>query len=133
MNTTRALAFASVQFAGPEHGPHVLRRRTTSRASRPPPLRSTPTQLTLDRNSTLAAADVGWFVVQFAGGDGFKVGSFTKATGTAPTSQSIAHGLGEVPKALILWTEGRSDETFSSASGDHASAGHRADRPPPAC
>ena len=76
-----------------------------------------PTQLTLDRNSTLAAADIGWFVVQFAGGDGFKVGSFTKAPGGAPASQAIAHGLGEVPKALILWTQGRPDETFSSASG----------------
>ncbi len=55
--------------------------------------------------------------MQFAGGDGFKVGSFTKAPGVAPTPQTIAHGLGEVPKALILWTQGRSDETFSSASG----------------
>ena len=54
-----------------------------------------------------AAADVGWFVVQFAGGDGFKVGSFTKAPGAAPAPQAIPHGLGEVPKALILWTEGR--------------------------
>ena len=76
-----------------------------------------PTQLTLDRNLTAATADVGWFVVQFAGGDGFKVGSFTKAPGGANTPQTIAHGLGEVPKALILWTQGRSDETFSSASG----------------
>ena len=55
--------------------------------------------------------------MQFAGGDGFKVGSFTKAPGGANTPQTIAHGLGEVPKALILWTQGRSDETFSSASG----------------
>ena len=116
VNTTRALAFASVQAGGQSMG------RTPYAANDVPGVASTtaaltPTQLTLQRNSTLDTADVGWFVVQFAGGDGFKVGSFTKAPGTAPTPQSIAHGLGEVPKALILWTEGRSDERFSSASG----------------
>ncbi len=116
VNTTRALAFASVQAGGQSMG------RTPYAANDVPGVASTtaaltPTQLTLQRNSTLDTADVGWFVVQFAGGDGFKVGSFTKAPGTAPTPQSIVHGLGEVPKALILWTEGRSDERFSSASG----------------
>jgi len=44
----------------------------------------------------------------------FKVGSFTKATGTAPASQIITHGLGTTPKALILWTNGKTSEAFSS-------------------
>ena len=116
VNTTRAIAFASGQNSGQSMGrtPYiandVLGVATATAAL-------SPTQLTLDRNSTLAAADIGWFVVQFAGGNGFKVGSFTKTPGAAPASQAIAHGLGEVPKALILWTQGRSDETFSSASG----------------
>jgi hypothetical protein len=116
VNTTRAIAFASGQAGGQSMGrtPYAANdimgvAMTTAALS--------PTQLTLDRNSTLDTADVGWFVVQFAGGNGFKVGSFTKATGAAPASQSIPHGLGEVPKALILWTEARPDESFSSSSG----------------
>src|SRR5262249_4345739 len=64
-------------------------------------------QLTLDRDNTAAAADVGWFVVQFDGGTPYKVGSFTKSTATG--TQTIAHGLGQVPKAMILWAEGKSD------------------------
>jgi peptidase C25-like protein len=61
-------------------------------------------QITLDRNSTAAAADVAWFVVQFDGGSPYKVGSFTKSATTGP--QTIAHGLGQAPKAMILWSEG---------------------------
>ena len=116
VNTTRAIAFASVQAGGQSMGrtPYSA-NDATGVASITAAL--SPTQLTLDRSLTAATADVGWFVVQFAGGDGFKVGSFTKAPGVAPTPQTIAHGLGEVPKALILWTQGRSDETFSSAAG----------------
>ena len=53
--------------------------------------------------------------MQFDGGTPFKVGSFTKSAATG--NQTIAHGLGQVPKALLLWTEGRTDETFSSPSG----------------
>ncbi|HXI28300.1 MAG TPA: hypothetical protein VNG89_07755, partial [Vicinamibacterales bacterium] len=64
-------------------------------------------QLTLDRANTAAAADVAWFVVQFDGGTPYKVGTFTKSTTTG--TQSIAHGLGQVPKAMILWAEGKSD------------------------
>jgi hypothetical protein len=48
---------------------------------------------------------------------GFEVGSFTKTTGAAPASQVIPHGLGQTPKAIILWTESRPDTTFSSANG----------------
>jgi hypothetical protein len=32
-----------------------------------------------------------------------KVGTFAKATGAAPVSQTVTHNLGETPKALILW------------------------------
>jgi hypothetical protein len=58
---------------------------------------------------------MGWFVVQFDGGTGLKVGSFTKST--AAGAQVIPHGLGQTPKAMIFWTEGRPDETFSNATG----------------
>lgn len=42
-----------------------------------------------------------------------KVGSFTKRTTTG--TQVVAHGLGGLPKALILWTSGRTDETLSAS------------------
>ena len=57
---------------------------TTCWESRPPPRRSRRRSSRCDRNNTVDTADIAWFVVQFAGGDGFKVGSFTKATGAAP-------------------------------------------------
>jgi hypothetical protein len=116
VDLTRTIAFSGVQVGGQSMGrsayagddvPGVASFTTSLSA----------TQLTLNRTSTAAAADVGWFVVQFAGGTGFKVGSFIKPTGTAPVSQSIAHGLGEAPKALILWTEAQRDETFSTSTG----------------
>ena len=47
---------------------------------------------------------------------GFEVGSFTKTTSAAPTAQVIPHGLGQAPKAIILWTEGRPDTTFSGTT-----------------
>ena len=116
-NTTRAVAFGSVQgSSGQNMGstPYVADdvpgvACVTAAVS--------PTQLTLDRNSTVDTADVGWFVIQWAGGTGFKVGSFTKTTGTGPVTQTIAHGLGEAPKALILWTTARTDESFGRGSG----------------
>jgi hypothetical protein len=43
-----------------------------------------------------------------------KVGSFLKSTGGAPASQVVPHGLGRTPKALILWTDGKTNETFSA-------------------
>ena len=119
VNTTRAIAFASVQAGGQSMGRTSVRRRTTCLGVASATAALSPTQLTLDRNSTLATADVGWFVVQFAGGDGFKVGSFTKAPGVAPTSQTIAHGLGEVPKALILWTQGAIRRDVQQRIGHH--------------
>jgi hypothetical protein len=72
--------------------------------------------LRLRRNNTADTADLGWFVVQFDQGPGFKVGSFTKSTGAAPASQVIAHGLGSTPKAIIFWTDGQTNETFNAAS-----------------
>ena len=47
-------------------------------------------------------------------GSSFKVGSFTKTIAVAPVSQVVAHGLGETPKALILWTNGKTDELIDS-------------------
>ena len=44
----------------------------------------------------------------------FKTGSFVKTSGTATVDQVIAHGLGEAPKALILWTNAKSNESFSA-------------------
>ena len=42
----------------------------------------------------------------------FDVGSFAKSTATG--SQVVPHALGQVPKALILWTVGKTNETLSS-------------------
>lgn len=77
---------------------------------------ATSKYLTLSRTSTVDAADLGWFVVQFDQGPGFKVGNFTKSTAGAPATQVISHGLGSVPKAIILWTDGQTNETFSNGS-----------------
>ena len=44
----------------------------------------------------------------------YTVGSFTKTSGAAPASQTITHNLGVTPKALILWTDGKTNESFSS-------------------
>jgi hypothetical protein len=53
---------------------------------------------------------------------GFAVGSFTKTTAVAPASQTIAHGLGETPKALILWTDGKTSIHFIAIGGADVSA-----------
>jgi hypothetical protein len=42
----------------------------------------------------------------------FAVGSFVKLTTTG--AQTVAHTLGDVPKALILWTTGKTNETESA-------------------
>jgi len=42
----------------------------------------------------------------------FAVGSFTKSTSTG--SQTVSHTLGQAPKALILWTVGKTNESLSS-------------------
>lgn len=116
VNTTRAIAFGTVQAGGQSLGrtPYVA-NDVMGVATATMALSSTA--LTLTRATALDTADIGWQMIQFSGGDGFKVGSFTASTGAAPASQTIPHGLGEVPKALILWTEGRTDETFSNVSG----------------
>jgi hypothetical protein len=44
----------------------------------------------------------------------FKVGSFTKPTVTG--NQTVAHGLGITPKALILWTDGSTTGTGGATS-----------------
>jgi len=42
----------------------------------------------------------------------FDVGSFTKPTATG--AQTVNHALGQTPKALILWTVGKTNETLSA-------------------
>lgn len=42
----------------------------------------------------------------------FRVGSFTKSTATG--AQTIAHELGTTPKAIILWTNGKTNESLSA-------------------
>lgn len=44
-----------------------------------------------------------------------KVGSFTKTTSAAPVTQNVAHGLGQPPAAVILWTVGRTGSTFGNS------------------
>src|SRR5438132_8140601 len=44
-----------------------------------------------------------------------RVGTFTKTTAAAPVVQSVAHGLGEPPKLVILWTAGKTDELVSTS------------------
>lgn len=46
-----------------------------------------------------------------------RVGTFVKTTGAGPVTQTVPHNLGQTPAALILWTEGRTDEAFSNAAG----------------
>jgi hypothetical protein len=45
-----------------------------------------------------------------ASGASFKVGSFLRTAGT----QVVPHGLGEIPKALLLWTVDKSNATASA-------------------
>jgi hypothetical protein len=54
-----------------------------------------------------------------AAADSLSVGTFNKSTGTAPVTQDVAHGLGETPKALIIWTMGKT----SSTAGANARTG----------
>jgi hypothetical protein len=44
-----------------------------------------------------------------------KVGSFAKDASGAPATQVVPHGLGQAPKALILWTDGKTDQNFSAS------------------
>jgi hypothetical protein len=47
--------------------------------------------------------------------DTLAVGTFTKSTNTSvPVSQAIGHGLGETPKALIIWTMGKTSTTLGA-------------------
>lgn len=44
----------------------------------------------------------------------FAVGNFTKSTSGAPATQNVAHGLGETPKAIILWTIAKTSATLGA-------------------
>ncbi len=48
-------------------------------------------------------------------GQTFKVGSFTKSGDAAPATQTVTHNLGVVPKALILWTSGKTTEVIGAS------------------
>lgn len=43
-------------------------------------------------------------VARSAAANSISVGSFTKSTGTAPVTQTVPHGLGEAPKAIINYS-----------------------------
>jgi hypothetical protein len=45
----------------------------------------------------------------------FKVGTFTKSTAGAPASQAVPHGLGQTPKAVILWTAAVTNSSFTGS------------------
>ena len=47
-----------------------------------------------------------------ASAQAIRVGSFTKIS--AVGTQTVSHGLGQTPKALILWTDGKTGSTFSA-------------------
>jgi hypothetical protein len=125
INTQRAVGFISTQGGGGQNmgrssyvGDDIIGVATATVGL------TGAQQVTLTRDSTVGPADLGWFVVQFDAGSPFKVGSFTKAT--AAGSQSIAHGLGQVPKAMLFWAEGKGDDITlrgtASASIDGAVA-----------
>jgi hypothetical protein len=44
----------------------------------------------------------------------FKVGSFTKSIGASGVSQTVAHGLGTTPKAMIFWTGSATSQAFTN-------------------
>src|SRR5262245_48069900 len=66
------------------------------------------------RTLVLLAVTLAFASATPAAADTCKVGSFTKSTAAAPGSQPVAHGLGETPKALILWTDGKTNESFGA-------------------
>jgi len=43
-------------------------------------------------------------------GSSFQVGTFQKTIASAPAVQTVPHGLGVAPKAIILWTNARTNE-----------------------
>jgi subtilisin family serine protease len=53
------------------------------------------------------------FRVGEAAAEAVKTGSFNKATSTG--TQTITHGLGVTPKAILLWAVGESNESFRSS------------------
>lgn len=65
------------------------------------------------RDGLLVVAMFGLLLTRGVSAATFDVGSFNKVNGLAPAPQVVPHNLGETPKALILWTMGAVDETFS--------------------
>lgn len=44
----------------------------------------------------------------------FLVGSFTKTTSAATVSQVVSHSLGQTPRAILLWTNGKTNESIGT-------------------
>ena len=78
-------------------------------------------KLALSLFSYLLLAGMVLFTPAAVQGGSFKVGSFTKTTVGAPASQTVAHGLGVIPKAIIFWTESRTATMFGTSR--HTSIG----------
>ena len=117
VDPNHSVAFASVQAAGGQNcGRTTYVTDDYLGAACGTTTLTKPTEITLQRDFAPAnTAEISWFVVQFdAGpGSGFKTGSFLKPTNNSVNSYKFAHGLGETPKALIVWTAGKTNETFS--------------------
>ena len=64
--------------------------------------------------STSAAWASAGVSIQASATTGFATGSFIKPITGAPFAQTIPHGLGQVPKAIILWTSKLPNETFAA-------------------
>ena len=105
VNTKRAVAFISTQGGGGQNTGRSSYVGDDLPGVGAATAGITPSLITLTRNSTVSSADLQWFIVQFDGGAPFKAGTFTKSTAAATVAQTIAHGLGQVPKALMLWTD----------------------------
>ena len=60
----------------------------------------------------VALVTVAWAAT--AAAQSYDLGSFTKTVGAAPLNQTVPHQLGQVPKALLLWTDGKTGEAVSA-------------------
>src|SRR5262249_55419563 len=49
-------------------------------------------------------------------GASFQVDTFQKSIGTAPASQTVPHGLGVTPKALVFWSAGGASAGIQTAA-----------------
>ena len=107
VNVTRAVAFISTQGGGgqnmgrsPYVGDDILGVATATAAL-------TTDQITLTRNSTVEQRRPRMVRRAVRRRDRRSRWAASPRARDRPVTQVIAHGLGQVPKAMILWTEGR--------------------------